>query len=124
MNLRLFCFLIVPLALVAGCVNPPITQEYMIVNPHSVVLPKGDSVSAVSITHSCTCPFTWTSKITPPSASAWLLFPLDTTGDHSSIQLSVLPSQMPADTNRATITITSNSYGIDSIVVVAFGPRS
>ncbi|MDP4200058.1 MAG: hypothetical protein Q8922_06425 [Bacteroidota bacterium] len=123
MKLLRLLFLLSPV--VAGCLtNPPITQEYMTVSPRSVVFAKGDSGSTISITHSCTCPFTWTSKITPSSASAWLQFPPDTTGDHSNIQISVLPSHMSADTNRATITITSNSYGMDSIEVVAYGPRS
>jgi hypothetical protein len=120
MKFRLSCLLILSAGFVAGCVNAPITQEYMIVNPHTVVLPKGDSVSAVSITHSCTCPFTWTSTIAPASASGWLQFPLDTTGDHPSIPIAVFPSRMPSDTNRATITINSNSYGSDSIQVVAY----
>jgi len=119
-----FLFLL-PCLMVIGCLTaPPVIQEYMIINPHTVAFTKSDTVSAVSITHSCTCPFTWISKITPASAAAWIVFPADTTGDHASIQIGVLPSLMPADTNRATITIVSNNYGTDSIQVVALGPKS
>jgi hypothetical protein len=107
---------------VVGCIGePPTTHEYMIIAPKTVTFMPGDSASNVSITHSCTCAFNWHSTVIPSSASAWLSFPPDTTGDHKSIPIAVRPSMYASDTNEAWIAIRSNEYGVDTIHV--FGIR-
>ncbi len=104
-------------ALFAGCSVAPAVQEHMIVAPHTMVLSSSTPDSTVSITHSCTCPFSWNATVSP--VSPWLTFPSSQTGDKSDIPISIDTALLMADTNRATILIVSNSYGDDSIVVTA-----
>jgi hypothetical protein len=103
--------------LFAGCSVAPAVQEYMIVAPHTIVLSSSVLDSTVSITHSCTCPFSWNATVSP--GSPWLTFQTSQSGDKSDIPISIDTTLLPADTNRATILIVSNSYGDDSIVVTA-----
>jgi len=105
--------------LLAGCSVAPAIQERMIIAPHTIVFPSSTSDSIVSITHSCTCPFSWNDSIYPPSASAWLTFPESLTGDKSDVPISINRSLLTMDTTHATILIISNSYGNDSIAVTA-----
>lgn len=107
------------LVLSACSIDPPTTSEYMIISPKSITFAKGDSATAVSITHSCTCAFSWHASLTPASAVSWLVFPTDTTGDHKSLPMITRPSLYPNDTNEAWISINSNHYGADTIHVIA-----
>ena len=102
-----------------GCsVATPVQQEYMIVAPHAIVFSTSTpDTMTVSITHSCTCPFSWNATVSP--SSPWLSFPGSLTGDKSDIPISVDTALLTTGTNRATILIVSNSYGDDSIVVTA-----
>jgi hypothetical protein len=104
-------------AALAGCSVAPAVQEHMIIAPHTIVFSSTTQDSTVSITHSCTCPFTWNATVSP--VSPWLTFQLYQSGDKTDIPISVNDTLFTADTNRATILIVSNSYGEDSIVVTA-----
>lgn len=111
-------FLLAIIVLMAGCSTaPPATQEYMIIAPQAIVFSDTTSDSTVSITHSCTCPFSWNATVTP--TVAWLTFPTSQTGDKTDVPVSINRSLLTSDTNRAAILIVSNSYGDDSIVVTA-----
>jgi hypothetical protein len=112
-----YAFVISIALLFAGCSVAPAVQEYMIVAPHSIVFSPSALDSTVSITHSCTCPFSWNASVSP--VSPWLTFQTSQSGDKSDIPISIDTSLLFADTNRATILIISNSYGDDSIVVTA-----
>ncbi len=102
--------------LVYGCTtNAPVVSEYMIIAPHSIAMTAARPDSTVSITHSCTCPFTWNSTIIP--ASPWLTFPTYQNGDKTDVPISIDTSQLPVGTSHASIIINSNSYGEDSILV-------
>lgn len=115
-----FAFAVLLSALLAGCsVTAPVQQEYMIIAPHSIVLASPVSDSTVSITHSCTCPFTWNATISPSIDTSWLIFPTYQSGDKTDIPISIDTSKLATGTSRATILIVSNSYGEDSIVVTA-----
>lgn len=105
--------------LCVGCsVATPVQQEYMIVAPHAIVFSTSTpDTMTVSITHSCTCPFSWNATVSP--AASWLSFPSSLVGDKSDIPISVNTALLTADTSRATILIVSNSYGDDSIIVTA-----
>jgi hypothetical protein len=105
------------LALLAGCSVAPTVQEHMIIAPHVMVLSLSAPDSTISITHSCTCPFSWNATVSP--VSPWLTFQTSQSGDKSDIPISIDTALLPADTNRATILIFSNSYGDDSIIVTA-----
>jgi hypothetical protein len=100
-----------------GCSVAPAVQEHMIIAPHSIVFSSSTIDSTVSITHSCTCPFSWNATISPPVS--WLSFPESQTGDKTDVPIAIVDSLLTADTNRATILIASNSYGDDSILVTA-----
>ncbi len=101
----------------AGCSVAPAVQEHMIIAPHTLVFSPTTQDSTVSITHSCTCPFTWNATVSP--VSPWLTFQSYQSGDKTDIPIAVDTSLLTADTNRATILIISNSYGEDSIIVTA-----
>jgi hypothetical protein len=114
LSLAIFCI---------GCSqNAPITVEKMVISPDTVVFPAGDSVAAVSITHTCTCPFSWNATISP--ATDWLV--LDTnfqsyqSGDKDDVPVSINRWLLTSDTSRTFIHIVSNAYGGDSILVIAY----
>ncbi len=100
-----------------GCSVAPAVQEHMIIAPHTIVFSASTLDSTVSITHSCTCPFSWYDSIYPPAP--WLTFPSRQNGDKADVPIVIDTSMLSADTNRATILIISNSYGDDSILVTA-----
>ncbi len=111
-------------SIVAGCANEPILQEYMIIVPDTMVfhapLPGAATQdSTISITHSCSCPFSWSATIVPPSDTAWLTFPTYQSGDKSDVPISIDRANLTSDTSRATINIASNSYGDTSILIIA-----
>ena len=114
------------LLVLLSCATTPVTTEYMIISPKTVTfdhaLNHDDTARTVSITHSCTCPFSWTSdihRVDTTDTLAWITFPHDTVGDHGSIPIAVHPWEMPKDTNYALVAINSNSYGSDTIHVIA-----
>lgn len=88
------------------------------IDPHTVLFTALDSVKAVSITHTCTCPFSWTSQVLP--VSPWLIVPADTSGDHADIPFRIDRSKLTADTAIAVVHIHSNSYGEDSVTVTVY----
>ena len=106
------------LVLFAGCsVAPSVQQEHMIIAPHSIILSSLVQDSTVSITHSCTCPFSWNATVSP--ASPWLVFEPNQSGDKTDIPISIDTAKLTTDTSQAKIHIVSNSYGEDSIIVTA-----
>jgi hypothetical protein len=122
MTLR-FGFSLLLFALLASCATAPVTREYMIISPKMITFDhRGDTTKSVSITHSCTCPFEWSSAFSTDTASHWITFTHDTVGDHSSIPIIVHPWMLPKDTNDAWIAINSahGSYGTDTIHVTAY----
>ncbi|HZK76592.1 MAG TPA: hypothetical protein VFD13_06760 [Candidatus Kapabacteria bacterium] len=110
---------IASLAMLTGCMNEPIVQERMVIAPDTVVFRPATSDSTISITHTCSCPFSWSATISPISDTAWLHFPTYQSGDKNDVPLSIDRAKLTADTSRANIAVASNSYGTDTIVVVA-----
>jgi hypothetical protein len=105
------------LALLSGCSVAPAVQEHMVIAPRTIVFSSPQQDSTVSITHTCTCPFSWNATVSPQAL--WLSFPTNQSGDKTDVPISIDRTKLIADTNRATVTIASNSYGSDSIVVIA-----
>lgn len=103
----------------AGCMNEPIIQERMVIAPDTVVFRPPTTDSTISITHTCTCPFSWNATVLPTTDTAWLAFQNYQSGDKSDVPITIDRAKLSADTNRAQIAIASNSYGTDTIVVVA-----
>jgi hypothetical protein len=109
------------LILFGGCATaPPVIQEHMVISPSSFIFQAPDSATTVSITHTCTCPFTWTSSLR--RSVPWLTlgqnFPASMTGDHASIPLTIDRSKLTQPRDSTVIAIASNSYGVDSITVL------
>jgi hypothetical protein len=87
----------------------------MVVSPMSLVYQHGDSVKTLSITHTCTCPFTWYVTQTPADGVM-----KDTTGygDNTSVPIRVIDrSKIQGDTLRTSLVISGGSYGVDTIPV-------
>jgi hypothetical protein len=131
--MKVFGFLTTLLVLFSGCVSEPVTtSEHMIFSTKIITFQRGDSLKTVSITHSCTCPFSWSSIVVPdtgiktsPGDTAWLIFPwvkpTKMIGDQHSVPIETRPRWYDADTNRTTIIIQSdnNTYGTDTLQIVA-----
>jgi hypothetical protein len=104
-------------AMLAGCATDPIIQEHMVIAPNTLTFRSPTTDSTISITHTCSCPFSWHDSVSPPAS--WLTFPTYQSGDKSDVPISINRALLTADTSRATIIIVSNSYGNDSILVTA-----
>jgi hypothetical protein len=116
--LRLIYLSILIVAL-ASCANEPIVQEHMIITPDTIVFAPSVADSTISITHSCSCPFTWNATVSPIADTAWLTFPTYQSGDKSNVPISIKRMLLTADTTIAKIILASNSYGDTTIVVKA-----
>jgi hypothetical protein len=106
-------------AFLTGCATNPIVQERMVIVPDTIVFHPSTTDSSISITHTCSCPFSWSATISPTADTAWLHFPTYQNGDKTNVPISIDRAKLSADTSRAAIAIASNSYGTDKIMVVA-----
>lgn len=103
-----------------GCDNGTIVVDdaRMIVSPTTLVFEHGDSVKMVSITHTCTCAFTWTATVTPPNG---VIVDTSGTGDNKAVAIRIADrSKMTSDTLQTKIVVSNNTparYGIDTIAV-------
>jgi hypothetical protein len=117
MNKFYFLFLS---AILFGCSDNGLVLEErtMIVKPTALFFEHGEETKTISITHTCTCAFSWTCSITPPNGVL-----ADTTGvgDSPSVVIRVADrSKMPSDTLYTKIIVNNNSplvYGIDTVSV-------
>ena len=109
------------ITLASGCApTTQIVQEKMVIAPGIVVLSAPRSDTTVSITHTCSCPFYWHASLrkTVPWLTLGPNFPTTLTSDHAAIPLSIDRTKL-ATTDSTVILISSNAYGVDSILVVA-----
>jgi hypothetical protein len=100
----------------------PIVQERMVIAPSTITFAAPDTSKTVSITHTCTCPFYWNAT-TSDASKQWLVigpnFPASMQGDRSSIAISIDRTKLTKLIDTTVVRIQSNSYGADSIVVIA-----
>jgi len=93
----------------------------MVIDPHTITFAQTDTFKTVNITHSCSCPFTWTA--TESTTVNWLVlgtnFPATLSSDHYNIPVTIDRSKLSEDTNRTSLIISSNAYGVDTINVIA-----
>jgi hypothetical protein len=89
----------------------------MIIDPIELHFAQGESNKNLAITHTCTCPFTWWSSV--PDNAPWLSFPATMTGDHTDIPVTIDRSRISTDSVSTYVKITSNAYGVDSVLVTA-----
>lgn len=99
-----------------ACATETVTEQRIVVAPHELTFAATDTTRAVSITHTCTCPFSWTSVV--PAAATWLTVATSMQGDHTNVPVSIDRAKLPSDTSRAVIRFNSN-FGSDSLLVTA-----
>ena len=102
----------------SSCATETVQPERMVIAPRLVTFSPADTLRTVSITHTCTCPFTWWTSV--PADAAWLVAPASMQGDHADVPIRVDRSKMSSDSAHAFIRFTSNAYGIDSLEVRAY----
>src|SRR5690242_16736550 len=89
----------------------------MTVSPLAVVFGPGDSVKTLSITHNCTCPFTWNGT---PVDSTNTLIAFSGTSDNTAKQVAIMRPNLTVDTLKAYWVVTSNGYGTDTVHVTVY----
>jgi hypothetical protein len=104
-------------AVLSSCATDTVTEERIVVAPHALSFASSDSVKTVSVTHTCTCPFTWNAIV--PQDAPWLKIAASMQGDHSDVPVSIDRSLLTQNSETATIHFTTNGYGSDSLVVTA-----
>jgi len=98
-----------------GCDSAVTAEEQkMTVTPLSLVFESGDSVKTLSVTHNCTCPFTWNGT---PVDSTNTLKAFSGSGDNTAKEVSILRANLTVDTLNAYWVVTSNGYGTDTVRV-------
>jgi hypothetical protein len=94
-----------------------VQPERMVISPRTIQFAATDSVKTISVTHTCTCPFTWWTSV--PADAGWLQVPASMQGDHAQVPITVDRTKMTSDSVHAFVRFTSNAYGIDSLEVIA-----
>jgi hypothetical protein len=116
MNMK-FLFVFVFATVMIGCSYNPTTvlKHELVVSPMSLTFPSGVSVQHLSITHTCTCPFSWTvnpldlSLVLPSPRGNW---------DSTNAWIVIDRSKLTVDTLHSSLQITSNGYGTDTVQVI------
>ncbi len=103
-------------ALIAGCSNTStqVEQHEMVVSPKTLVYQPTDSVKTLSITHTCTCPFSWNCYVLPPNN---VLYDTSGVGDQTNVSIKVHRENLTVDTLRTIIQVNGGVYGIDTVAV-------
>jgi hypothetical protein len=91
-------------------------ERKMVVSPKQLVFSQGENLKPLSVTHTCTCPFTW---IIYASDSSGVFKTINGSSDHSALQISIDRSKLTIDTTRMWLYVNSN-YGLDSVDVTIY----
>ena len=117
-----FVAFLLSLSLTSCFTTTPIVQERMVIEPRIITFAAPDTSKTISITHTCTCPFYWNAT-TSDASKQWLVvgrnFPASMQGDRSSITVSIDRSKLTKASDTLRVRVQSNSYGADSITVIA-----
>lgn len=101
-----------------GCESAVVSEERrMTVSPLSLVFEPGDSVKTLSITHNCSCPFSWNGT---PVDSTNTLIAFSGTGDNTGKEVAIMRANLTVDTLQTYWVVTSNGYGTDTVRVTIF----
>lgn len=116
-----YFFLLIAASLVmafAACSNTStnIVPHIMVVSPHDLTFAKTDTLHTLSITHTCTCPFTWTCTSLDTTGT---LIVASGTGDNTAVPVKVNRAMMKSDTLNTRIAI-SSGYGVDTVRVTVY----
>jgi len=91
-----------------------VIQHEMVISPKTLTYAHGVSTQNLSITHTCTCPFSWYVNV----LDSTLVFK-DTSGvgDYTQVPITIDRTKLSADTLHVRLQITSNGYGTDTVAV-------
>lgn len=90
------------------------TKHELVVTPKILTFAHGDTIRTLSITHTCTCPFSWNVNVLD---STRVLQNLSGIGDNAQLQIHIDRSKLSGDTLKSSLQITSNGYGTDTVQV-------
>lgn len=91
-----------------------VIEHALVVTPKTLTFAHGVSSQNLSITHTCSCPFSWnanpldTDKVLQAASGFW---------DSSHALITIDRSQLKQDTLHSRLQIISNGYGTDTIAV-------
>src|SRR6185312_5027933 len=112
-RLLILSFSLLSLLTACSSTNGPVTEEHMIISPQVLTFGKGDSTKQLSVTHSCTCPFTW--YLAKPTIANWLTIPTTGSNDNTKIPVSIDRTLLAqSTTNETFLVVTSNGYPPES----------
>ncbi len=86
----------------------------MVITPKALTYTPSDNIQPLSITHTCTCPFSWNVNVL---TATQVLKDTSGSGDNTKVSISIDRSKLTFDTLHATLQITSNGYGTDTVRV-------
>jgi hypothetical protein len=93
-----------------------ITHELQ-VSPHSLTFAHGESVKTLSVTHSCTCPFSWNLNVLTVTQ---VLKDTSGTGDNTRVPIWIDRTKLTTDTLVAALQVKADGYGIDTVAITVF----
>jgi len=102
----------------AGCSETTSSFERkMELSPKTLVFQPSENMKTVSITHTCTCAFSW--HCTTKDTSGALILVASGSGDNSAVPIQVDRSKLTVDTLVTYVHVTSN-YQPDSVLVTVY----
>jgi len=111
-----YLFLFGFLVTMIGCSNNPTTYttHELVVNPKALTFSHADTAKILSITHTCTCPFSWNVNVLTATS---VLQNTSGSGDNTQVSIKIDRAKLTIDTLNAALQITSNGYGTDTVQV-------
>ena len=110
-----FFFLLLFAIVMISCSNNPATVsvQEQVVTPKSLTFMPGDTMKTLSITHTCTCPFSWNVNVLNADS---VLKGMSGTGDNTNVPIRIDRSKLNVDTLHGMLQVKS-SYGADTVQV-------
>ena len=101
--------------LIWGCTDnsTTVTIHEMSVTPTTLTFSHADTVKTISITHNCTCPFTWNVNVLTATQA---IQGFTGTGDNTHVAIQIDRSKMTGDTLLTELQVKSG-YGSDTVKV-------
>jgi hypothetical protein len=102
----------------AGCSeNTTSYERKMELSPKTLVFGPSETQKTVSITHTCTCAFSW--HCTTKDVSGALVLVASGSGDNTAVPIQIDRSKLTVDTLVTYVHVTSN-YQPDSVLVTVY----
>lgn len=110
--------LVLLIFIAVGCSETTTSYERkMELSPKTLVFQQSETQKTVSITHTCTCAFSW--QCTSRDTSGALILVTSGSGDNSAVPIQVDRSKLTVDTLITYVKVTSN-YQPDSVLVTVY----